>query len=226
MLSGMALFKDLSAEGLADAANRGRVRNVARGAVIFSQGDDATACHALLEGRVRITQSNEDGAELLVRFIGPGEMFGTVGLFTDGRYPAEAVAVLDSIEIHWPEPVLSDLLARHPPIALNMVRIIGARLRDMQERLREVGLLRVERRIAHVLLRLAAQASHGDAGARTIDFPLTRKDVADMCGTTLHTASRILAAWQEAGLLTTDRQWVTLHDVAAIRRIADEGALA
>lgn len=151
MLSGMALFKDLSAEGLADAATRGRVRNVARGAVIFSQGDDASACHALLEGRVRITQSNEDGAELLVRFIGPGEMFGTVGLFTDGRYPAEAVAVLDSIEIHWPEPVLSDLLARHPPIALNMVRIIGARLRDMQERLREVGLLRVERRIAHVL---------------------------------------------------------------------------
>ena len=61
------------------------------------------------------------------------------------------------------------------------------------------------------------------AGNRTtIAFPLTRKDVAEMCGTTLHTVSRILTAWEKAGLIATSRQRVTIGNPAEIRRLADE----
>jgi CRP-like cAMP-binding protein len=71
-------------------------------------------------------------------------MFGTVALFTDRRYPAEAITSLDATEVHWSESALLELIERHPRIALNLVRIVGERLREVQERLREVASQRVD----------------------------------------------------------------------------------
>ena len=221
-LAGMELFIGLAPPALAEVAARARLSHLAKNATVFEQGQLADRCHALINGRVRITQSDQDGAQLVVRFVGPGEMFGTVALFTDRAYPAEAVAVTDSIEISWTETALLDLIARHPQIAVNILKVVGARLREVQERLRELATQRVERRIAHVLLRLAARAGQMAGPGTLIDFPVTRKDVAEMCGATLHTVSRILTAWEKAGLLATDHRRITIRDPAALQRIAED----
>lgn len=73
-----------------------------------------------------------------------------------------------------------------------------------------------------MLVRLVTQAGQAAGDGTTIDFPLTRKDVAAMCGATLHAASRILTAWEKAELITTRRQHVTLQKLADIRRIAED----
>jgi CRP-like cAMP-binding protein len=219
-LAEMELFLDLPRSALTEAMARARIRRLPKDTVVFAQGQKAEHCHALLDGRVRIVQSDEDGAQLVVRFIGPGEMFGTMGLFTDRTYPAEAVAVLDSAEISWTEAALLELIERHPRIALNLVRIVGVRLREAQERLREVSTQRAERRIANILMRLAKTKGHVQDVGATIDFPLTRKDIAEMCGTTLHTVSRILSAWEKAGLVVSTRQRVTIRRMPEITKIA------
>ena len=90
----MELFLGLPLSALAEAMVYARVRHLAKDTIVFVQGEAAERCHALISGRVRITQSDENGAQLVVRFIGAGEMFGTVALFTDSEYPAEAVAVV------------------------------------------------------------------------------------------------------------------------------------
>ena len=218
----MELFEGLSDSALTAVAVSARVRRLAKEAPIFAPGAPAARCHALLEGRVRIVQSDEDGGELVVRFIGPGEMFGTIALFTDREYPAEAVTVVDSVEVSWAEAALLDLIGQHPRIALNIVRIVGARIREVQERLRELATQRVERRIAHALLRLARQAGQPTDTGTTIDFPLTRKDVAAMCGTTLHTVSRVLTSWEKAGLILSNRQRVTIKSPAEIQHISED----
>lgn len=223
-LARMELFLGLPAPALADVLGCARVRHLAKDAIVFGQGQAADRCHAVIEGRVRIAQSDPAGAQLLVRFVGPGEMFGTVALFTDRLYPAEATAVTNCVEISWTEPTLLGLIDRHPRIAVNILRVVGARLREVQERLRELATQRVERRIAHVLLRLAAQAGQSEGTGTVIGFPLTRKDVAEMCGATLHTVSRTLTAWEKAGWVRTSRQRVTILKSNAIRRIAEDPA--
>jgi CRP-like cAMP-binding protein len=60
------------------------VRRLPKDMRIFNQGDDSVRAHAIIEGRVRIAQLGSDGAQVVIRFIGPAEMFGTVALFTDG----------------------------------------------------------------------------------------------------------------------------------------------
>src|SRR3546814_16788020 len=87
---------------------------------IFDQGEPAGRAHALLSGCVRITQSGSDGEEGLVRFIGPGEIFGCVPVLTDGLYPADATAMVDAIELSWVPADLLALMQRHSQIARNM----------------------------------------------------------------------------------------------------------
>jgi CRP-like cAMP-binding protein len=95
--------------------------------------------HILIEGCLRISQSGSDGAQIVVRFIGPGEIFGAVSLFTDRRYPADADALTDAAEVSWSERALLDLMNRHPQVGVNAVRIVGHRLQEAQNRVRELA---------------------------------------------------------------------------------------
>ena len=77
-------FADCHSFALESAAACARVRRLPKDMCIFNQGDDSVRAHAIIEGSVRIAQSGSDGAQVVIRFIGPAEMFGTVALFTDG----------------------------------------------------------------------------------------------------------------------------------------------
>jgi CRP-like cAMP-binding protein len=223
-LAAMELFHGLPPSALELVAAAAQMRRLPKGALVFNQGDAGVRAHAVVEGGVRIGQSGSDGAQVVVRFIGPGEMFGTVALFTDGSYPADAVTLDETLEASWSEAELLELTHRYSQIAINVIRIIGKRLQEVQNRVRELATQRAERRVAHVLLRLARQAGHSTVDGTAIAFPLRRKDIADIAGTTLHTASRILTSWEKAGLLVSHNQRLTLRNLSAIERIAEDAA--
>jgi CRP-like cAMP-binding protein len=221
MVGALDLFRALSTDALADACAVMRIDKVARNALIVEQGEPARRAYALGAGSVRIAQTGEDGGQAIIRFIGPGEMFGTVPLFTDHRFPADAIAAEESLVLSWSEHDLLALIGAHPTIAINLITILGTRLAELQERVRELATQRIEQRIAQALLRLASQAGQDRLDGVKIEFPLRRKDLADYAGTTLHSASRMLAAWEKAGLLTSRNLHLTIHNIADLRRIAE-----
>lgn len=220
-LASLELFVGLPQKALEEVMALARIRRLSKDHQIFNQGDKGVRAHAVIDGSVRISQSGSDGAQIVMRFIGAGEMFGTVALFTDGRYPADAVTLTASLEASWSESELLELINHHPRIAVNVVRVIGKRLQEVQDRLREVSTQRVEQRVARAVMRLARQAGHSTVNGTAIEFPLRRKDVADISGTTLHTASRILTSWEKAGLLTSLNRHLTIRRPSELLRIAE-----
>lgn len=220
-LSGLELLQGLSPDAFEEARAAARIRQLPRSTRVFNQGDTDVRAHALLRGSVRISQSGSDGAQVVVRFITAGEMFGTVALFTDHCYPADAETLSDCLEVSWSETALASLMSRHSAVAINFIRIIGRRLQEAQDRMRELATQRVEQRVALTLLRLLGRAGRATPDGTTIELPLRRKDIADICGTTLHSASRILTPWERAGWLTTRDQHLTIREVAKIRRLAE-----
>ncbi len=219
----LGLFRGLSSIALGDAQAAARFRRYGRNARIFNQGDVGARAHALIDGCVRISQSGSDGSQVVMRFISRGEMFGTVALFTDGCYPADAETLTDCFEVSWSESDLAVLMERHHQIAINFIGIISRRLQEAQNRMRELATQRVEQRVAHALLRMARLRGQRRAAAITIEFPLRRKDVADICGTTLHSASRILAHWEKAGWVMSRDQHLTICNLPEVELIAEDG---
>jgi CRP-like cAMP-binding protein len=99
---------------------------------------------------------------------------------------------------------------------------VGQRLEEAHTRLRELSTEEVEKRVAHTVLRLAKQAGKKeDAGIR-IHFPISRQDIAEVTGTTLHTVSHLLSAWESKGLVEGGRQKLLVRDVAGLTALADE----
>jgi CRP-like cAMP-binding protein len=220
ILHRIELFAGLDGQALEEVVRHGLTRRLARGRVIFRRGEKATACHALVSGRVRIARSAEDASNLVIRYVGPGEMFGALALFHGGGYPADASAITDCVEIQWPAAALMELIERYPRIALNALRIVGRRLDELQERLRELTTERVEQRVAHALVRLAKQAGKTVERGIEIGFPLSRKDLAAMTGTRHYTVSRILSDWQERGIIAGARKRITVCDLRALEAVA------
>ena len=218
------MFAGLTAEALEAVVGAGSVRRLPAGTRVFAQGDPGVSGHSLLEGRVKIVQTRVDGGQSVLRFIGPGEMYGTVAALMNQAFPADAVAVVDSVEIWWGVPALRQLIRRFPEIGLRSTAAAGARLMDLQSRMAELTGERVEQRIARTLLRLMETAGRPTGAGIEIDFPITRQDLAEMSGSTLHTVSRTLAAMDQRGVTGSARRRIIVRDPRALTHLAEHGA--
>ena len=205
VLQRVPLYRGLDDAALATVAREAHERPLAKGDTLFVQGEAALHSYVLGWGRVRLDQSTADGRNVVLRYMGPGEMVGTVAVLRQIPFPATPVAVEDCLVLSWSAARLSEHMTRFPPIALNAIKAIGGRIEELQARLQEIATQRVERRIAAALLRLANQAGRRVEGGVEIPFPLSRQDLAEMTATTLHTVSRTLSAWDQDGIVDSRR---------------------
>lgn len=216
------MFGALGETALTAVVAAGVVRRVAAGTTIFAQGDSAVTCHSLIEGRVKILQTQVNGSQSVLKFIGPGEMYGTVAAMMNKPFPADAVAVVDSVEIVWSVAIMRQLIRDHPEIGISSTASAGGRLFELQGRMGDLTGERVELRIARALVRLAGQAGRLTDEGVEIDFPVTRQDLAEMSGATLHTVSRTLAAWDQRGVTGGSRRRIVVRDISALAALAED----
>ena len=209
---------------IAAATASARIEQLPRDARIFAQGSLARRACAVVTGSVRIVQTGCDGGQIICCFAARGESFGIAAMFNDARHSGDAIAVQPCTIASWSKAQLLDLIEASPRIAINLIGSVGHCLVESHNRVRELATQRCEQRIAHALLRFAGQAGLAAAGHCAITIPLRRRDVAETAGTTLHTASRALAAWEKCGLLVTREQQLLIHDMPALARIAQGGA--
>lgn len=188
---------------------------------VFEQGAPAASSFLLLHGHVRAAKTTPAGQQIIVRYVTPGEIFGLAVAIGIDSYPATATAVDDSIVLAWPTAAWPRLTALHPRLATNTLQTIGSRLQESHTRMIEMSTEQVERRIAHALLRLANQAGRKIDGGIEIDFPISRQDIAQMTGTTLHTVSRTLSAWEEKAWIESGRQRVVFRAPHKIFELAE-----
>lgn len=193
-----------------------------KNAIVFDQGADADRFFLLLHGHLRVEKISPQGQQTVVRYVSAGELFGVAQAMNLTQYPATAVAAVDSIAICWPSTSWSRMIARFPSLASNALQTVGSRLQDTQIRVMELSNEQVEQRVAHALLRLTKQAGRKVEHGVEIDFPISRQDIAAMTGTTLHTVSRILSAWEQQGLIEGGRQRIVLCDPHRLSALAGD----
>jgi CRP-like cAMP-binding protein len=198
------------------AADAGQERSVAGGAVVCREGDPADALFLVLAGRVKLAQISEGGDEVVLRFAGPGDVFGGLAVLDGKPYPFSGSAVEPSRVLLWTRTVLDALFTRVPAFQRNVLAIVGGHGREALDRARELATEPVPRRIARALQRLLPRNEDG-----ALIRGVTQQDLAQMAGTTIFTVSRTLAEWQRAGILETGRGRVTVRDAAALGRLAE-----
>jgi CRP-like cAMP-binding protein len=225
LVANLPLFAAMSPDDIDDVLTDATAARYTKGTHIFEQGAEAHSFFVLLHGHVRAEKTTPDGEQIVVRYIAPGEAFGIAQAIGLKHYPATAIAVVDCLAIAWPTAAWRRLVEKSPQLTMNALQIVGGRLQEEHTRILEISTQQVERRIASALLRLAKQSGRKAGDGVEIDFPISRQDIAEMTGTTLHTVSRTLSAWEQQGLIATlARQRITVLDVPGLSEVAEDKA--
>lgn len=221
VLKSLALFERMTDADLDAMLEHATPRRIIQGDAVFEQGAPAKSFFLLLHGRLKVTQVTHDGQQIIVRMVHPGDLFGFAMALRRQDYPGTATAAAESLILGWPTDMWSRFVEQNPRLAMSAMQTIGQRLEEAHTRIREMSTEEVEKRVAHAVLRLSKQAGKAVGTAIKIDFPISRQDIAEMTGTTLHTVSRILSAWEGKGIVEGGRQKLTVTDPQRLLRLAE-----
>ncbi len=221
-LQRVGLFQGIAPTDLVRIAHAARRRSISADMFLFHQGDPAEVIYVPVQGRLKLTQITPEGHEVILRYVGVGEMTGATAAFGDTAYPASAEVMEETIVLGWDNETMVELIEHFPRLGLNILHLLSVRLQELQDRLREMSTERVERRIARALLRLVSQLGRKDEVGVLIDLSLSRQDLANMTGTTLYTVSRVLSRWEEEGIVEAGREKVLIKHPPRLVVIAED----
>lgn len=223
-LRNVAVFRGLDDAALADVLYQSTTHQIAKDGYFFMQGDPADRLFVLTEGRVRLFQITPDGQQVIIKLAAPWEMIGGLAIVgtQEDVYPVCCMAAEDSTALAWSNAMLAKLLKRYPQIAIHATRWMARHVKESQQLFTQMATERVEQRVARTLLRLVAQMGHKEADGIRLEFPITRQDLAEMCGTTIFSISRIFSQWEKQGLIEAGRERVTIKHPHGLVVIADD----
>ncbi|QRM27681.1 Crp/Fnr family transcriptional regulator [Microvirga sp. VF16] len=214
----IGLLSGLEKDVARDLLRQAKRRLLAADTVLFAAGQPARAVHVLVSGVAQLVQSTPRGSRVVVKYVGPGEVFGSPALL-DRFYPVDAVAITECEELQWPAPALRAIVDRYPQVALNVIRDLETRLREMEDRVRDLSGESVEHRLVRAILKLVERFGRQGPEGIEIPFPVSRQDLADLIGSTLPTVSRTLRNWEAQRQIRRYRRRLVIADVESVAGI-------
>jgi len=214
ILRNNALFRELPIRSIERIAALGRLRLYRKGTAIFSQGDPGDALYAVASGTVRISASARDGRVAFLNIMEPGDSFGEIAVMDGLPRTAGATALDDCRLFVIQRSDFLELLRREPALALQVLRLLCARLRWTSELVEESAFLPGAARLAKRLLTLAAV--HGrTTDKESLELRISQADLAHFCSVSRQIVNQTLTDWRMRG-------WVELGRGRIVIRARDE----
>ena len=200
-VSRVPIFAVLSPEEQHEVHGFARPRRLADRELAYAEGGPTASLLVVNTGRLRLTRSNSEGAEQLLRVLDAGDFIGIESFLTGAHPGHSATAMGDAVLCEFRHAARAGLLERFPAIGAALLGALAAQLSRTEERLVAQTLEPVEHRVADYLVSLP---SRPDPRGLRIELPLTKKDIASYLGTSPESLSRSLRALAEAGIIATE----------------------
>jgi CRP-like cAMP-binding protein len=175
------------------------------GEYIFMEDDPSNWLFIVSKRRVKIIKHTLSGKDVIVEMKSPGEIFCCATVLDNRPYPESAQSKGASSAIRIKRRDLLKLIDAYPFLKVGIVNYLNEKLTDAYDMLQSISTEIVEKRIATILLKLSEKTGTGNSEYRQIDFPLTRKEIADMVGSSTETCIRIMSRLQKLGMVQSSR---------------------
>lgn len=210
LLATVPPFRRLSRPQIREILDAATALRFDAGVAIFSEGLPVERFFLLLDGHIRVVRTTPGGDQIIALHIAPGQLFGIGAAIGRTTYPATAMTADDCVTLAWPNRLWQVFVDSYDGFATETYKAVGERVGEMNNRIVEMATQAVEQRIACAILRLVTQAGRKVDGGIEIGMPITRQNLSDMTGTTLHTVSRLLSGWERDGIVLSERRKITV----------------
>lgn len=220
LLRRLPFFRRVSPALRARVAGVARLKPYDRGELIFAEGDPSDQFIIIVSGRVKVFKSTPTGKEIILEIFGAGDPLGAVAVYEGAPFMASALSLEPTQVLSIEQAAFFRLLEAEPAFVRGLLSGLTLRLAELTRRLAELTGARVETRFARLFLKLCDQIGKPDRGGVFIPMPLSRQELADLSGTTIETAIRIMSRWQKDDVLHTEKDGFVVLDRAALDEAA------
>src|SRR5579884_743609 len=193
-----------------------------RFASLFTEASPSDALYFLDSGLVKIFKRGEDGKEIILRVVAPGEIFGEQALVAEDGRRLSAEILQEGVIYVIPKSVFTAFCDSHPGVWRMIAETVGTRQRELEKKIELLCLQDVEYRILYYLGELATTLGHRADGAGEYGIPLSQSELASLIGATRETTSTTLNALARRGLVRLGRRLLIVSSIDGLRSAANE----
>lgn len=212
---------ELDGKPLKDFMGRRVANTYRKSQIIFNEGTPAYGLYVVDKGRVRVFQSDQRGHQLTVHVANPGELVGNIALLSGEGYTATAEALETSVLSFLEQDAVLDLLERHRPLMLKMLRTLARYVKRNSQLAGDMAMSSSRQRVVNLLNGLLIQyGTFGGGGDETavLEIRLTRQELGHLAGLAQETVIRVLTELEKEKKIATKGRTITVVDRAALER--------
>lgn len=183
---------------------------------IFNEGDAVKGIYFIEEGKVKVLSKLNSGDEKIIRLAGNDTILGHRGIHYK-NYHISSEALTDTKLTFLPINIFMTILKANPDMAIYLLNFMTDELREAEERLKNLLILDPKKKIALILLNLVDSFGYTNKDHTLLSFTLSRKDIANMAGTTYETVIRTLSAFEKLNLIELRGKEIAIKNEPKLR---------
>jgi CRP-like cAMP-binding protein len=215
------LFSEMTRKEMDRVDEISRMKELKRGEIIYMPEDMSESVYLLKKGRVKISGLSEEGKEVTMDIIGPGEIFGELSLVDKGPRETIAETLDDALLCVISRADFEMLIRNKPELAFKVTKLIGLRRRVIESRLEDLVFRDVSARLARLLLQLAKEYGKDRQESTVIDVKLSQYELANLIGSTRETTSHFLSVFRREELIAMEKRRIVLLNRAGLEEKAE-----
>ena len=211
LLRSVPLFSELGEQDINTLGRLATRRRYPKDTVVFFENEEGDFFFTIVQGRIKVTILGDDGREIILSVLGPGDFFGEMALLDNEPRSATAIAVEDSELLSLHRTDFQGVTGDNIAIAHALVKILTARLRRANHQIQTLALLDVYGRVARVILDMAKEEGRRLKDGRIAFRRATHQEIANRIGTTRETVTRMLKDLERQALIRIEGKEIVLQ---------------
>jgi|TARA_Y100000994_G_scaffold145518_1_gene119138 CRP/FNR family cyclic AMP-dependent transcriptional regulator len=218
-ISDISIFSELKDDDLKKIAQFCMPRTYPKNSMIILEEEFGDTVFGICEGTVKITRVNDEGKEVILALLGPGEIFGEMAIIDGESRSANALAQEDCVLLAFPQNEFINILKTYFKVSFALMSELARRLRKSDQQIEALSLSDAENRIGVSMLNLAEDMGIIRKGKVTIEKLPFQQDIANMAGTSRETVSRVLKMFEEKNLIIKTGHRLVIPDYLFFKRL-------
>ncbi|MBD3630625.1 Crp/Fnr family transcriptional regulator [Cyclobacterium sp.] len=215
-LENFSMFKMLSPEEMQEMDAYTVMREVPEKQVIYLSDDEAKHVYILKRGRVKISRLSQDGREVILGILGPGEVFGELSLIDQSKRDEMAIVTENALVCKISTPHFEKLMEQNRILNFQVTKFIGLRLKKIQNRLGNIMFKTSEQRIRSFIKEMAYDFGRdisGEKNQREIKIRLTHQEVGKLTAASRQTVTTVFNELDKNGIISYSRNRILVKDI-------------
>lgn len=219
-IAGESLFCCLNLDELEEVGGNKRNMSFKKGQTIFNEGNHPHGVYCIHKGKVKIHKLGGEGKEQIVRLAGDSNIIGYRSILSSETYMASATALENTDVCFIAKETITNLIKSNSNFSFSLLELLSDDLKRAEKKITNMAQKHVRERIAETIL-LLREAYGFKADGVSIDSNLTRKEIANIAGTTTETSIRILSEFQKDGIIELEGKNIRISNLKLLLKSAN-----